>query len=240
MVRPCPFSALKHIGDKTMSDNRTMPQRGFKLSSMTDHEFAQFIRQHELTDKQMLIGNVYSNKSGDSFAVVIFDNAAMTHAIWIKEGYREFKFRKKEKQSTIQNHIEAIISGTITKANIIGIRKVFNADNRRRAGYSVSRTAPTFTGEELRELAAAIHEIAPVVKGEWHESGIKVLTSPRYRKQLSQVLDKIESGIQEFRLIDYWEERGNVYPVYLVETGKGSFRYFNIPWQSGGKGPKLF
>ena len=90
-----------------MSDNRTMPQWGFKLSSMTDHEFAQFIRQHDLTYKQMLIGNVYSNKSGDSFAVVIFDNAAMTRAIWIKEGLQEFKFRKKEKQSTIQKHIEA-------------------------------------------------------------------------------------------------------------------------------------
>ena len=223
-----------------MSDNRTMPQRGFKLSSMTDHEFAQFIRQHDLTYKQMLIGNVYSNKSGVSFAVVIFDNAAMTRAIWIKEGLQEFKFRKKEKQSTIRKHIEAIKAGSVTKTNIIGIRKVFNADNRRRAGYSVSRSAPVFTGEELRELAAAIHEIAPVVKGEWHDSGVKVLTSPRYRKQLESVSDRIESGIQAFRLVDYLEERGNVYPVYQVQTPRGFFRFFNTPWQSGGKGPELF
>ncbi len=83
----------------TVEHIESMPQRGFKLSSMTDHEFAQFIRQYDLTYKQMLIGNVYSNKSGDSFAVIIFDNAAMTRAIWIKEGLQEFKFRKKEKQS---------------------------------------------------------------------------------------------------------------------------------------------
>ncbi len=91
-VRPCPISALKHIGDKTMSDNRTMTQRGFILSSMTDHEFAQFIRREDITYRQMLIGNVYSDGKGDSVAVVIFDNAAMTRDIWIKEGYREFKF----------------------------------------------------------------------------------------------------------------------------------------------------
>ena len=82
-----------------MPDNRTMPQLGFKLSSMTDHEFAQFICQHDLTYKQMLISNVYSNGKGDTVAAVIFDNAAMTRAIWIKEGLQEFKFRKKEKQS---------------------------------------------------------------------------------------------------------------------------------------------
>ncbi len=141
--------------------------------------------------------------------------------------------------NAIQKHIEAIKAGAVTKTNIIGIRKVFNADNRRRAGYSVSRTAPTFTGEELRELAATIHEIAPVVQGELHDSGVKVLTSPRYRKQLQSVSDRIESGIQAFRLVDYWEERGNVYPVYQVQTPRGFFRFFNIPWQSGGKGPEL-
>lgn len=222
-----------------MSDNRTMPQRGFKLSSMTDHEFAQFIRQHDLTYKQMLIGNVYSKKSGDSVAVVIFDNAAMTRAIWIKEGLQEFKFRKKEKQSTIQKHIGAIKAGAVTKTNIIGIRKALNTDNRMRRNYSVSSTAPVIGPGQIEELIAAIHEKTPVVQGELHDSGVKVLTSPRYRKQLESVSDRIESGIQAFRLVDYWEERGNVYPVYQVQTPRGFFRFFNIPWQSGGRGPEL-
>ena len=141
--------------------------------------------------------------------------------------------------NAIQKHIKAIKAGSVTKTNIIGIRKALNADNRMRRNYSVSSTAPVIEPGQIEELVAAIHEKTPVVQGELHDSGVKVLTSPRYRKQLQSVSDRIESGIQAFRLVDYWEEKGNVYPVYQVQTPRGFFRFFNIPWQSGGNGPEL-
>ena len=67
-------------------DSRTMEQREFYLSEMTDHEFAQFIKKHELAYSAHLIGNVYSDKSGNSIAVVVFDNSEMTRNIWVKNG----------------------------------------------------------------------------------------------------------------------------------------------------------
>ena len=75
-------------------DSRTMKQREFYLSKMTDHEFAQFIKKQELTYSAHLIGNVYSDKSGNSVAVAVFDNSKMTRDIWVKNGIAEFRFSK--------------------------------------------------------------------------------------------------------------------------------------------------
>ena len=68
-----------------MADNRTMIQRGFTLSNMTDHELAAFIRRHDATYRQHLIGTVWENRAGNTIAVVTYDNARSIRKIWIKE-----------------------------------------------------------------------------------------------------------------------------------------------------------
>jgi len=60
-----------------------MPQRGFVQSNMTDHEFAAFVRKHDATYRQHLIGTVWEAK-GRAVAVVTYDNAACTRNIWVK------------------------------------------------------------------------------------------------------------------------------------------------------------
>lgn len=64
-------------------DNRSMVQRGFVLSDMTDHEFAAYIRSRNATHMQYLIGTVWSNKD-ETVAVVVYDNTTCTRSIWIK------------------------------------------------------------------------------------------------------------------------------------------------------------
>jgi len=50
---------------------------------------------------------------------------------------------------TFQKHIDAIASGSVTKTNIIGLRKALNAEGRRRAGLSVSMTCPKVSGDDI-------------------------------------------------------------------------------------------
>lgn len=61
-----------------------MGKRGFRLSDMTDHEFGAFIRKHDLTHRQHLIGTVYTDRDDNSVAVVKYDNTACTRQIWVK------------------------------------------------------------------------------------------------------------------------------------------------------------
>jgi len=67
-----------------MTDKRNMPERGFEPSDMTDHEFASFVRKHDLTHRQHLIGTVWTDKADIARAVVTYDNEACTRKIWVK------------------------------------------------------------------------------------------------------------------------------------------------------------
>lgn len=68
-----------------MSDNRTMGERRFtELPDMSDYEFAQFCRKHDLTYRQHLIGSVWMDRGQNSFAVVTYDNEKCTRKIFIK------------------------------------------------------------------------------------------------------------------------------------------------------------
>lgn len=67
-----------------MSDNRTMAQRGFVETPMTDHEFADFVKMHDLTYRQHLIGAVWMDRGQNSFAVVIYDNENCTRKVFLK------------------------------------------------------------------------------------------------------------------------------------------------------------
>lgn len=69
-----------------MSDNRTMKERGFHEKPMSDHEFAEFVKRHDLTHRQHLIGAVWMDRQQNSFAVVIYDNSECTRKIFLKDG----------------------------------------------------------------------------------------------------------------------------------------------------------
>lgn len=139
------------------------------------------------------------------------------------------------------DHLADIKAGKITKRNVIGLRKILHADLRRQERLSVSSTCPKYTHEEVMELEDAVEKYKPVVTGELHESGLKVLRSPRYRKRLHAVADIIEQ-LESFRLVrfDPIGRHGlQVVPVYQACAGRRSFTFRNIPWQSGGDGPEL-
>lgn len=69
-----------------MTDNRTMNERGFHETPMSDHAFAEFVKRHDLTYRQHLIGAVWMDSKQNSFAVVIYDNEHCTRKIFLKEG----------------------------------------------------------------------------------------------------------------------------------------------------------
>jgi len=142
----------------------------------------------------------------------------------------------------MQKHIEAIKSGTVTKTNVIGIRKALNTYERMVHGWSVSRSAPRVTSSETFEVQFQLASVKPLVTGELHDSGIKHLQQKRYAKQLAQVAD-IVADIRNFRLVKF-VYRGTrneySYPVFRCYSNAGYwFDYVNIPWQSGGNGPEI-
>lgn len=138
-----------------------------------------------------------------------------------------------------KQHLAAIQAGEVTGTIIRGIRKAINADNRRRSGWSVGRTAPSLQGKALENVRRAILDRAPVVVGEMHAGGLKVLRNKKYAKRLAPVSD-IVNNLVRFRLVDFWEDRGITTPIYRAEAANGcSFDFHNIAWQSGGDGPKV-
>lgn len=152
--------------------------------------------------------------------------------------------------STFRKHLAAIKSGNVTKTNVIGICKAINAADRRAAGWSVSSTAPNTTGAEVRELLAELDAREPLVRGDLHASGVRILTAPRWRKRLESVAPIIDT-LHGFRLVrfDYVRraspysggtgESESIQPVYRACGSAGSFLFMNVPWQAGGDGPEI-
>lgn len=143
------------------------------------------------------------------------------------------------KLTTAQKHLAAIHAGTITKTNMIGIRKALNHVDRLRNGYSGNRSS--VTPAEADALETALHACRPLVTGELHASGLALLRSPRYAKRLANYRDVIDAPDLRFQLMrfDRVGEFEKAVPVYRAATLKGSFEFFNIPWQSGGDGPEI-
>lgn len=148
---------------------------------------------------------------------------------------------------TFEKHLAAIQAGEIAKSNIIGIRKAMNAYERKASRYSNGRTSPDWTGLQVTEIEHAIERHKPRIVGELHDSGLKLLQSPRYAKRLEEVAAGL-SRIDHFTLarFDYLNDLHRV-PVYHVwvkvppVTRKDSFppgvlyhafTFRNIPWQT--------
>lgn len=143
--------------------------------------------------------------------------------------------------NTFERHLAAINSGSITKTTVIGLRKALNAKARRERGYSVSRSAPNIANLEAAKLFEALASKEPVVTGDLHASGLKVLQNPRYKKRLANVAN-IVANIKEFRLVTFHETKHvslGATPVYRAVAPCGSFLFKNVPWQSGGNGPEI-
>lgn len=132
-------------------------------------------------------------------------------------------------------HITAIGSGVVSKTNIIGLRKAFNANIRRQRGLSTSTTAPQMTATELDLVQRLLKELEPKVTGSLHASGLKLLRSKRCAKTVAGL-----PAVKQFRLVgfDYIDDF-HVTPVYRAVGKAGSYTFRNIPWQSGGKGPEI-
>jgi hypothetical protein len=139
----------------------------------------------------------------------------------------------------MNKHLAAIRSGNVTKTNVIGLRKALNADARRLAGYSVSSVAPKLKGAELAAIIAELEAKEPLVRGSLHESGVRIVTGPRYAKRFDSVRHVVDS-LHGFRLVRFDDvaEVGAV-PVYRAIGSAGSFLFRVIAWQSGGDGPEL-
>jgi hypothetical protein len=146
------------------------------------------------------------------------------------------------KPTTLQRHIAAIQAGEVERTNIIGIRKALNADARKREGFSTSATSPKISDDDLAQLMFELDRNRPKVVGALHDSGLKLLRDRRYAKRLADYADIIEWP-SHFELWDWMAlGRWGQYhvPIYrLVGQNGGAFKFYNIPWQSGGNGPEI-
>lgn len=139
---------------------------------------------------------------------------------------------------TTKKHLTAIESGSVTKSNVIGLRKAFN--HRARLAQGLSGNRCNVTRAEADSLSRALETNAPRVAGELDESGRKLLLSRRHAKRLAPVAD-ILADLAGFRLVGfYWTDSLHCTPIYRAESNDGrSFDFINQSWQSGGNGPEI-
>ena len=150
----------------------------------------------------------------------------------------------------IARHCAAIKAGEVTKTNVIGMRNALNASD---LGFLRREADP-----DLEEQIIAAHDLIvqhrPRVVGDLHDSGIKHLQNPRYRKRWTDWQARAIADIAEFRLIGFEQRRRTFHPIYSVWakvppcTGADpfpegviyeAFHFINVPWQSGGNGPEI-
>ena len=139
-------------------------------------------------------------------------------------------------------HIDAIQRGEVTKTTVRGLQRALNAQARKAAGYSMSATAPKVPDWQLWEALSLIDRDRPRIVGGLHDSGIMTLRNRRYAKRLADYADLIEwpshFELWRFEPIGRWGQYH--VPVYrLIGQNGGSFKFINIPWQSGGDGPEI-
>lgn len=127
------------------------------------------------------------------------------------------------------NHLADIESGNVTKTNLIGLRKALGAEYK--ATHWGWNNRLKLQGEALREAMAALHTRKPLVRGELHESGVRLVTSPRWRKRFADVQHVIDT-LHGFRLSHFEDMgRGHFVPVFQAVGESGSFYFRNPPWQ---------
>lgn len=135
---------------------------------------------------------------------------------------------------TFKKHLAAIEAGEVTKTNVIGIRKAINHVERLRAGWSGNRS--NVAPHEADALEVALAQREPRVLGELHDSGLKLLRSPRWRKRWNERQAGIIERLDHFSLVRFDRIGASgiqAIPVYrAVATTGQSFLFRNIPWQT--------
>lgn len=138
--------------------------------------------------------------------------------------------------STYKKHMAAIMAGTVTKSNVIGIRKAINARWRIDRNYSGSMTAPVWSRPDLNALERTLEAKEPRVDRTLHENGLAILRSPRWRSRFNEKQAGIIERLDCFRLVRFdriGHEGSHCVPVYRAQDVTGqSFLFRNIPWQS--------
>lgn len=131
---------------------------------------------------------------------------------------------------SIARHRAAVEAGTVTKTNVIGMRKAIN--DMERGGWPSDMIDAQF------ELEEAIGWKCPAVAGELHETGLKVLRNPRYAKRWNDAQRAIINyPLLRFKLLrfDRVGNRGRYsVPVFLAvgDEQMEPFAFRNIPWQT--------
>lgn len=134
---------------------------------------------------------------------------------------------------TLKKHLDAINSGAVTKTNIIGLRKAFNANARLTRGYGAGCTSPKVTPGDIGDLRRAITLIEPFVRGELHDSGLKVLQDPRYRKRFNLAQSRVVERVTVFKFVGLHQiDDCHATPIYKAVSPFGSVNFYVIPWQS--------
>lgn len=134
-------------------------------------------------------------------------------------------------KTAMQRHLDAIASGQVTASNIIGIRKAANHVARLRQGWSGYRSNAT-----PAEVTAAFQALAkgePLVRGESHAAGVRVLNNRRYANRWTAQERRVIETLHGFRLAGFecLDDSHHV-PVFRALGETGSFLFRNVPWQS--------
>lgn len=133
-----------------------------------------------------------------------------------------------------RQHLNDIASGLIDQGNIIGIRKLFNANARDEMGYSTSVTAPRLKPGYLTAIERALAQHEPRASSALTVSGLAILRNKRWRHRFTETEHAIIADLDVFRLVRFdWIDRMHCVPVWrAVATDGRSFCFRNIPWQA--------
>lgn len=140
--------------------------------------------------------------------------------------------------SAMQKHLDAIAAGSVTATNVIGLRKAANHVARLRAGWSGNRSSATQA--EVDAAFDALAKYEPVVRGDLHASGVRLLTNKRWAKRFDAAQTDVIRTLHGFRLVRFdLIDAAHVTPVYRACGETGSFLFRNIPWQTVSFRPDL-
>jgi len=133
--------------------------------------------------------------------------------------------------SAVQRHRLAIASGIVTKTNVIGIRMAANHVARIRAGWSGNRS--NATPAEVDSIFAALAEKEPLVRGDLHASGVRIVKAKRWAKRFNAEQTQVIATLHGFRLVRFdWTDESHCTPVFRAVGESGSFLFRNVPWQT--------
>lgn len=144
------------------------------------------------------------------------------------------RLRAKPVRTAIEKHRLAVMSGHVTRTNVIGIRKALNAFDRDRKGYSIGRTSPAVCLGDVIGMHKALADYEPAVSDDLAETGRRILQDKRYSKRWTEAQRAVIASTDTFRLTGFVDvDNGHYVPVYRACGANGdSFLYYVVPWQT--------